>query len=84
MALNIKSSEAHRLARQLAEITGTSMTVAVTEALRRTLKSEARPGRPELLLKEVAEIQRFVADLPDRDTRTTDEILGYDEHGLPS
>jgi hypothetical protein len=34
-------------------------------------------------LAEVAEIQRFVADLPERDARSADEILGYDAHGIP-
>ncbi len=32
---------------------------------------------------EVADIQRFVASLPERDTRSADEILEYDEFGLP-
>ncbi len=84
MALNIKSDEAHELARKLAEARGTSMTDAVTEALRRTLGAETPTRRTELLVREVAEIQRFVADLPDRDARTADEILGYDERGLPA
>jgi antitoxin VapB len=83
MALNIESDEAHRLARELAEAAGTSMTVAVTEALRRALEERAPTGRPELLVQQVAEIQRFVRDLPDRDLRTPDEILGYDGTGLP-
>lgn len=82
MALNIKSDEAHRLARELAAATGTSMTEAVTEALRRTLRDEATP-RTDLLLEQVREIQAFVADLPDRDERTPEEILGYDDAGLP-
>ena len=38
MGLNVKSDEAHRLARQLAQLTGESMTEAVTRAL---------PHRPE-------------------------------------
>lgn len=83
MALNIKNEEAHRLARKLAEERGTSMTEAVTDALRRTLEVETAPGNADLLVREVASIQRLVADLPDRDPRTPDEILGYDEHGLP-
>jgi hypothetical protein len=35
------------------------------------------------LLALVEELQRFVAELPDRDPRPADEILGYDEFGLP-
>ena len=83
MALNIKSDEAHRLARELAETTGSSLTEAVTTALRRTLSAETRPIGPDLLLREVAELQLFVSDLPDRDPRTSEEILGYGATGLP-
>jgi len=83
MALNIKSDEAHRLARELAEATGSSLTDAVTTALRRTLSAETRVIGPDLLLREVEELQLFVSDLPDRDPRTNEEILGYGVTGLP-
>ncbi len=83
MALNLKNPETHRLAQELAEATGTTLTEAVTEALRQRLAAR-RGGDPfDLLWAEVEEIQRFVADLPDRDTRSPEEILGYDERGLP-
>lgn len=83
MALSIKSDEADRLARELAEVTGESLTHAVTEALRERLERErARASgdierRLELLAADVAK-------LPVLDHRPADEILGYDEHGLPS
>ena len=38
MSLNIKNEEAHRLARELAALTGESMTVAVIEALRERIE----------------------------------------------
>lgn len=41
------------------------------------------PHRRAVLLSEVAEIQEFVASLLDRDPRTPEETLGYDEFGLP-
>lgn len=82
MALNIKNEEAHRLAKELAEARGITLTEAVTTALAALL--EDLPGsESDFLLEEIAEIQRFVAELPDRDSRTADEILGYDESGLP-
>ena len=84
MALNIKSSEAHRLAQALAEARGTNLTEAVTGALAASLEAEKASGSADLLLAEVAEIQAFVAALPDLDARTPDEILGYDERGLPA
>lgn len=83
MALNIKNEEAHRLASRLAEATGTTLTDAVTSAIRESLARTTRAPDATALLAEVTEIQRFVADLPDRDTRSADEILGYDASGLP-
>ena len=35
------------------------------------------------LAAEMLEIGRRCAALPDLDARTSDEILGYDAHGLP-
>ena len=83
MALNIKNEEAHGLAKELAETTGQTLTEAVTIALRESLSRARHEVEPELLLAEIEELQRFVADLPDRDTRSAEEILGYDESGLP-
>lgn len=83
MALNIKSAEAHELARKLASRTGESLTEAVTEAIRHRLSLLEPVGQGDLLDAEVAEIQAFVASLPDRDSRSPDEILGYDARGLP-
>lgn len=83
MALNIKSDEAHDLARRLAEATGTSMTDAVTVALKRSLEREDEGVSLKAVLAEVEAIQQLVASLPDRDRRTEDDILGYDEFGLP-
>ncbi len=83
MALNIKSDEAHELARALAEASDSSLTEVVTKALRRSLNEVTKSTEESLLLAEVAEIQRFVADLPTRDSRSAEEILGYGPAGLP-
>lgn len=83
MALNIKNDEAHRMARELAEARGTTLTEAVASALKAALEATVETSEPDLLVAELREIQRFVADLPDRDTRDPDEILGYDASGLP-
>jgi antitoxin VapB len=82
MALNIKSHRAHMLAKELAEQRGQSLTDAVTDALQQSLDA-GRAGRTELLMAELEEVQRFVASLPDRDVRSPEEILDYDERGLP-
>jgi antitoxin VapB len=83
MSLNIKNEEAHRLARELASARGTSLTEAVTEALRQSVRAEGRGADEARLVAEVAQIQDFLADIPDRDTRPAEAILGYDDYGLP-
>lgn len=83
MALNIKNPEADRLAHELADLTGESITEAVTAALRGRLATVRRHRERAVLLSEVSQIQSFVASLPDRDPRPPEEILGYDDFGLP-
>jgi antitoxin VapB len=85
MALSIKSAEADRLARKLAATTGESITVAVTVAMRERLAREERKQRDkERIVEELMEIAHHCASLPVYDSRTSDEILGYDENGLPT
>ncbi len=82
MALNIKHPEADRLARELAARTGETITQTVLNALRERLKREGAKS-PLSLKDEIMEISRRCAALPDLDRRSADEIIGYDEHGLP-
>jgi antitoxin VapB len=85
MALSIKNPETERLARKLARATGESLTQAVTHALRdRLVRETGRAEDPERMLDAIREIQERVARLPILDTRTDDEIIGYDENGLPT
>jgi len=83
LPLNIKSPEAERLARVLAEKTGETITETVTKALRERLAREQ--GRTTLpsLKEELLAIAKRCAKLRDRDTRSPEEILGYDNRGLP-
>lgn len=81
MALSIKDEETDRLARELARATGLSLTEAIREALRDALARERHPRRN--LDVAVRRIQERLAKLPVVDPRSPDEILGYDEHGLP-
>lgn len=86
MSMNIKDQEAHDLARELASLTGQSLTDAVKSALRHELKRtkvvRVKRGRP--LAERLDEIALRCAALPDLDTRTPEEVIGYDEHGLPA
>ena len=84
MPLNIKSQAAEDAVRALAALTGESVTIAVQRAAEERL-SRLRRRKPQgNLAAELLDIGRRCAALPDLDTRTPEEILGYDDHGLPS
>lgn len=83
MALSVKNEEADRLARELARRQGRSITAAVTEALRAELERERRRVRPAPVMDRLLDIGRRYTQLPTLDRRTDDEILGYDEQGIP-
>lgn len=83
MALSIKSIEAERLAREIASKTGESLTAAIQKALEERLDRLRNQRRGQILASQLEEILRRVDGLPALDERSADEILGYDEHGLP-
>lgn len=83
MALNIRNPEAERLAAALAKLTGETKTQAVTQALRDRLARLRRERTRRRLADELDEIAQHCARLPVRDPRPPDEILGYDDRGLP-
>ncbi len=84
MALSIKSPEADRLARKLAETTGESITDAVIAAMRERLaREEKKRESKKAVMVEIRAIADHYSSLPVLDTRTDDEILGYDENGIP-
>ncbi len=83
MPISIKDPEADRLARELSEATGESLTRAIREALRERLDRVRAGRRGRRLVDELDDIADRCSRLPVLDDRTPDEILGYDEHGLP-
>ncbi len=80
MVLSIKSAAADQLARELAELTGESITEAVVESLRARLDAERRRQRDRGLDDIIERFQK----LPRLDEREPEDVIGYDEHGLPS
>jgi antitoxin VapB len=84
MALNIRNPEAEALAAELAKRTGETKTDAVIKALRDRLARVRRERGKRRLADELQEIANHCASLPVLDDRTPDEILGYDENGLPT
>lgn len=79
MSMNIKSEKAHRLAEELATLTGQSMTAVVTEALEEKLKRIRNKGMADRIMKIARESAALLngEPLPDHG-----ELL-YDENGLP-
>lgn len=87
MSLNIKNEDAHKLARQLARLTGESMSQAVTEAVRERLQRVQNKGKEKhtaRLSDRLLEIGRDCASRLKEPYRSGDHgDLLYDERGLP-
>jgi len=82
MALSIKTDEADRLARELATATHESITEAVTVALRERLaRVRALPG-PDIVTAARLLAIDYLAGAA-HDPRSDDDVIGYDERGLP-
>ncbi len=83
MAINIKDATTDRLARELAELTGQPITLAVRTAIEERLsllrRREAIAGTPDL-----AAIITRGRERPFLDERAETEILGYGDDGLPA
>ena len=77
--LYIKNPAAHRLAQQLSKQMGLTLTDTVIQALEDQVRKTGRP----LDRKKIDAICAKIAALPVLDSRTPDEILGYDEYGVP-
>jgi antitoxin VapB len=83
MPLNIRNELTEQLASALAKLTGETKTEAVTQALRERLERVRRARARKRLADELDEIALHCAARPSLDRRSGDEILGYDENGLP-
>jgi len=83
MPISIKSIEAERLAREIAAKTGESITGAIQQSLKERLDRLKQHRRTQVLASQLEEIVRRVQQMPILGTRTPEEIIGYDEHGLP-
>ena len=83
MSMNIKNKESNQLARQLAKLTGESLTVAVTEAVRERLH-RVRGEHGVDLAERLLLIGRDCAAHLKEPFRSTDhEDMLYDDRGLP-
>ena len=84
MSLNIKNDETCLLARDLARLTGETMTGAITVALRERLEREKRRRGADARIDELVAIGKRCAKLlgPGPSAMEHGDML-YDERGLP-
>ena len=83
MALSIRNPKAEKLARELAAESGENITQAITHALEERLERIRGRSTATDLAEEIMKISKRCSAIPDRDQRTPDEILGYDQTGVP-
>lgn len=83
MPLCIKNDATERLARQVADETGESITEAIQKSLEERWQRLKARRRARVLSRQIDDILQRVDAMPIQDHRSPDEILGYDEHGLP-
>jgi len=84
MRLIIEDIATEKIARELAVLTGETVAEAIRVAAEERLQRLRRRRSGRGLAEEIMEIGRRCASLPDLDTRSAEEILGYDESGLPT
>ncbi|RIQ33702.1 type II toxin-antitoxin system VapB family antitoxin [Jiangella rhizosphaerae] len=84
MALNIKDPDTDRLARELAAATGESITVAARIAIEERLARVRARARVDDVHAALETIIARGRELPVLDARSADEIVGYDDQGLPA
>lgn len=80
MALSIKDEETDRLVRRYARAKGVSYTTAIRMAVREAMDRDRTST--DSFTDRLRRAQTIAAAEP-RNDRSADDILGYDEHGLP-
>jgi antitoxin VapB len=83
MSMNIKNKEAYRLTRQLAKLTGESLTTAVTQAVRERLDRVRREHGLDLAERLLLIGRNCAAHLKEPFRTIKHEDMLYDESGLP-
>jgi len=85
MSILVKNPKTEKKIRKLARRTGETMTAAIDRAIDERLAklgpSPRKKGRIDR--KKLAEILAYFDSLPVDDPRSPDEIIGYNEYGVP-
>lgn len=79
MALSIRNPKAEQLAREVAAASGETLTQAIIHALEERL--QWLRGRKKVLdpVEEIMKISKRCSQLPDQDSITADDILGFSQ-----
>ncbi len=83
MAILIEDPETEAAVRKLAAATGRTLAEAVKASVEKELATLPGP-RKEIDRAKVDELLARIHAMPIVDHRTADEIVGYDENGLPT
>ncbi len=81
MPLSIRNAKTEKLARELAAENGENITQAITRALEERLQRLRGRHKAIDLTEEILRISKRCSEIPDRDPRSPDEILGYGSTG---
>lgn len=81
MPISIKNADVEQLARAVAAEAGESLTDAVRHSLEERLDRIRGSRTAPTTFESIMEVSRRCRALPDRDERSPEEILGYDEDG---
>lgn len=85
MSLNIKNNEAYTLARELAQLTGQSMTAVVLEALRAQQRQIQNRQQKAARVRELTAIaQRCAVHIKQPAASVEHSDMLYDDAGMPA
>lgn len=84
MAVLIKDAETDRVIRELATRTGETITQAVKIAAQERLARIPSPPKGQIDREDLERTLARIRSYPVTDNRSADELLGYDENGLPT
>jgi antitoxin VapB len=82
MALSIKNEATERLARKVASETGESLTEAIQISLEERLERLKLRRKGRVVSEQINDLLRRVDALPIQDSRSANEIMGYDDDGI--
>ena len=84
MGVIIKNPTTEKKIRRLAKRTGETLTQAVERAVdERLARLPARRKKGRIDRTKLAELLAYFDSLPVDDPRSPDEIIGYNDHGVP-